>query len=103
MSQKPLIHIVQPADTEGLPAFAGMPLERISMPATAVEFALAATEILQASCIGFDTESKPTFKVGELSSGPHLIQFASWKRSICCGSACLVVRRRFVPCCKHRG
>lgn len=80
MSQKPLIHIVQPADTEGLPAFAGMPLERISMPATAVEFALAATEILQASCIGFDTESKPTFKVGELSSGPHLIQFATLEK-----------------------
>src|SRR3546814_2343127 len=29
------------------------------------------------ACIGFDTESKPTFKVGEVSSGPHLIQFAT--------------------------
>ncbi len=31
--------------------------------------------------IGFDTESKPTFKVGEVSSGPHLIQFATSERA----------------------
>jgi len=30
--------------------------------------------------IGFDTESKPTFKKGEVSSGPHLIQLATATR-----------------------
>jgi len=81
LSHKPLIHIVQQADIDGLPAFAGMPLERITMPATAAESALAVAEIMQASCIGFDTESKPTFNVGELSSGPHLIQFATAEKT----------------------
>lgn len=27
--------------------------------------------------LGFDTESKPTFVVGEVSTGPHVVQFAS--------------------------
>lgn len=29
-----------------------------------------------AGVIGFDTESKPTFQKGEVSSGPHLVQLA---------------------------
>jgi hypothetical protein len=27
--------------------------------------------------IGFDTESKPTFRKGEVSTGPHLVQLAT--------------------------
>jgi ribonuclease D len=30
-----------------------------------------------AGVVGFDTESKPTFRVGEESTGPHVVQFAS--------------------------
>ncbi len=30
--------------------------------------------------VGFDTESKPTFTVGERSSGPHVAQFATRER-----------------------
>lgn len=41
---------------------------------TLAEEALA--ELLTADAIGFDTESKPTFVKGEVSTGPHLIQLA---------------------------
>lgn len=81
MNQKPVIHIPQRSDVDGLPTFTGLSSRYISIPTTAAESAHAATEILRASCIGFDTESKPTFKVGEVSSGPHLIQFATAEKA----------------------
>ncbi|WP_394788844.1 3'-5' exonuclease [Rhodoferax sp.] len=64
------------AETGLLPPFQGLPLDRIFVPATAAEFAAATAEILAAGAVGFDTEAKPTFAPGEVSSGPHLVQFA---------------------------
>lgn len=60
-----------------LPPYPGLPLERISL-ITTPSMAEAAQRILLASdAIGFDTESKPTFRKGEVSTGPHLIQLAT--------------------------
>jgi ribonuclease D len=56
--------------------FAGLTLEHIHVPATEEEFATAATEIRAAGIVGFDTESRPTFVVGDVSEGPHVVQFA---------------------------
>lgn len=40
--------------------------------------ALAAFNTLQGlAVLGFDTESKPTFVAGEISTGPHVVQFAA--------------------------
>ncbi|SDP67790.1 3'-5' exonuclease [Rhodoferax sp. OV413] len=64
------------ADTALLPPFPGLPLERILVPSTAAEFAAATADILAAGAVGFDTEAKPTFAPGEVSSGPHVVQFA---------------------------
>jgi ribonuclease D len=36
---------------------------------------------MQASAWGFDTESKPTFKVGEQSDGPHILQLSTSERA----------------------
>jgi len=58
------------------PPFAGLPLERIHLLRTAAQFEAARGEILRAGFVGFDTESKPTFAKGELTSGPHVAQFA---------------------------
>lgn len=77
LSQRPIIHIAVQSDVERLPAFQGLPNQAIVMPASAEAFSAAAQELLACACIGFDTESKPTFRVGEVSSGPHLIQFAT--------------------------
>ncbi|BBI98935.1 ribonuclease D [Ferrigenium kumadai] len=65
---KPEIALMEP--------FAGLTLERIHVPACTEEFASAAAEIMAAGIVGFDTESKPTFVAGEVSKGPHVVQFA---------------------------
>lgn len=64
------------AETDLMPPFDGLTLERIVIPDTAEAVAAAVAEIRAAGEAGFDTESKPTFKPGEVSSGPHLVQFA---------------------------
>jgi ribonuclease D len=56
--------------------FVGLTLERIYVPCSKEEFASATAEIKAAGLVGFDTESKPTFAVGEVSEGPHLVQFS---------------------------
>jgi ribonuclease D len=36
---------------------------------------------MAAAMVGFDTESKPTFAVGEVSTGPHIVQFATHNKA----------------------
>ncbi|GAB5606138.1 3'-5' exonuclease [Sideroxyarcus sp. TK5] len=64
------------ADIASMAPFIGLPLDRIHVPATQEGYAAATAEILAAGTVGFDTESKPTFSVGESSDGPHVVQFA---------------------------
>lgn len=61
--------------------FVGLDLDHIHVPTHAEEFATAAAEIKAAGIVGFDTESKPTFAVGEVSEGPHVVQFALHDRA----------------------
>lgn len=56
--------------------FDALPLECVHVPASASEFAAASDAIIGAGIVGFDTESKPTFVTGEVSKGPHVVQFA---------------------------
>jgi len=56
--------------------FFGLTLERIHVPASKHEFASAAADIKAAGIVGFDTESRPTFVTGDVSDGPHVVQFA---------------------------
>ncbi len=69
---------VAPTKTETalLPPFAGLSPERILVPTNGAECERAGNEIFAAACAGFDTEAKPTFRVGEKSGGPHVVQFA---------------------------
>ncbi|MEO8937746.1 MAG: 3'-5' exonuclease [Burkholderiaceae bacterium] len=60
-----------------LPMFAGLTIERVHVPQTAAQFEAAYDAIVAAGIVGFDTESKPLFKVGEVSDGPHIVQFAT--------------------------
>ena len=59
-----------------LEPFVGLTLERIHVPASREEFASATADITAAGIVGFDTESKPTFVTGDVSEGPHVVQFA---------------------------
>ncbi len=64
-----------------LEPFVGLTLEHIHVPATRAEFASAAAEIKTAGIVGFDTESRPTFVTGDVSEGPHVVQFALHDRA----------------------
>ncbi len=60
-----------------MPLFERLRLDQISVVADAAAAARARPFLLTAAALGFDTESKPTFKVGEASTGPHVVQLAS--------------------------
>ena len=69
------------AESAELPPFPGLSAERILVPRTKAECEAAAHAILTAGVAGFDTESRPTFKAGEKSGGPHVVQFALTDRA----------------------
>ena len=60
-----------------LPDYAGLALDHIVLVNTAALAAEALATLMTADAIGFDSESKPTFLKGEVSTGPHLIQLAN--------------------------
>jgi ribonuclease D len=64
-----------------LPAFERLGLERISLVRTGRQASQAYDQLVRAKAWGFDTESKPTFKVGEQSDGPHILQLATSERA----------------------
>lgn len=69
----------QIADSE-LPVFRGVSLADITLVDSAEKVAVALATLLASPILGFDTESKPTFRKGEVSAGPHLVQLATEER-----------------------
>ena len=64
-----------------LPPFERLGLDRITLVSSGDQAQQAHAHLLQASAWGFDTESKPTFKVGEASDGPHILQLSTTERA----------------------
>ena len=64
-------------DVLKLDPFEGLGLSRIRLPLTSEEFVAARQQILASPFLGFDTEVKPSFKVGEALRGPDVVQFAT--------------------------
>lgn len=60
-----------------LPLFERLGMHRISLVNTFAQAQAAAERLLAAPAWGFDTESKPTFRVGEVSTGPHVLQLST--------------------------
>ena len=60
-----------------LEPFHGLPLEKVFVPASQEQFAAAAHDLARCRFVGFDTESKPVFRKGEISDGPHIVQLAT--------------------------
>lgn len=58
-----------------------MGLDRITLVSTGPQALAALEELRSARAWGFDTESKPTFKVGEMSDGPHVLQLSTPQRA----------------------
>ncbi len=64
-----------------LPPFERLELDRITLVNTGKQAQLAHDILVSARAWGFDTESKPTFKVGEASDGPHVLQLSTGERA----------------------
>lgn len=60
-----------------LPVFKNLPAHKIILIHSIQQCEALQQELEQVTVFGFDSESKPTFRVGELSTGPHLIQLAT--------------------------
>ncbi len=64
-----------------LGVYQGISIANISL-VDSESLALEALEVLMAAeVVGFDTETKPTFLRGEVSTGPHLVQLATDNRA----------------------
>ena len=64
-----------------LPQFLELPEQAIHIPQTQAEFEAAFRAINAEPVLGFDTESKPLFNVGQHDSGPHLVQLATTQQA----------------------
>lgn len=63
-----------------LPMYDGLSLDNIivvTQKSDAISAISAIEELKKHAILGFDTESKPCFKKGEISDGPHLIQLST--------------------------
>jgi RNA polymerase sigma factor for flagellar operon FliA len=63
-----------------LPLYQGVALADVVLVESAAAAAEACRVLLAEAVLGFDTEAKPTFAKGEVSTGPHLIQLATEER-----------------------
>ncbi len=64
-----------------LPVYPGIALADVTLVASDEQADAALKALMAADAIGFDTESKPTFLKGEVSTGPHLVQLATETRA----------------------
>ena len=62
---------------DALPPYQGLSLAEVRLVRTSEDAEAALAALSGADAIGFDTESKPTFQKGEVSTGPHLVQLAT--------------------------
>jgi len=60
-----------------LPLYAGLGLLDIEIVENEIDAAEALKALSNEVCVGFDTETKPVFRKGEVSPGPTLIQLAT--------------------------
>lgn len=68
-------------DSTEPPLYEGIQLADVTLVRTTADADSALSDLTATNVIGFDTESKPTFAKGEVSTGPHLIQFATDTRA----------------------
>ncbi len=70
----------EPAAAVELPLYQGIAIADVVLADSQAAAADACRLLLAEAVLGFDTEAKPTFAKGEVSTGPHLIQLATEER-----------------------
>lgn len=73
--------VPSPEELALLAPFERIGLERIVLVDSGAQARRAADVLLRAEAWGFDTESRPTFEVGQASEGPHVIQLATLEQA----------------------
>ncbi|QLG87102.1 3'-5' exonuclease domain-containing protein 2 [Chitinibacter bivalviorum] len=63
------------------PPFAGLGLSAITVPMNESDCAAALADLSRQPYLGFDSESRPIFRVGEISRGPHVVQLTTLSRA----------------------
>lgn len=63
-----------------LPLYQGIAIAAVVLADSPAAAADACRALLECAVLGFDTEAKPTFAKGEVSTGPHLVQLATEER-----------------------
>lgn len=66
---------------QDFPRFQNLSAEKIVVINTQEQCLQIEKELSTAALLGFDSESKPTFQKGEVSTGPHLIQLATFEKA----------------------
>ena len=66
---------------QSLPRFQNLAFENILVIKTLQQCQSIEGELKIAAVLGFDSESKPTFNKGEVQTGPHLIQLATFEKA----------------------
>lgn len=66
---------------QAFPVFQNLPMQQIQLIHSLEQCLAVEQELKSCALFGFDSESKPTFKVGEISTGPHLIQLATLNKA----------------------
>jgi len=69
------------AEIAAMEPFSGLGLDSVFVVSDERQARIACEELMQAGTVGFDTESKPTFRKGEQSEGPHVLQFATVEKA----------------------
>ncbi len=78
----PTRHLTPDKDAIALLApFERLGLAHITLVNTETQAHAAFDQLVSAAAWGFDTESKPTFRVGEASDGPHILQLSTPERA----------------------
>ena len=81
MDMQPKPALLNKEQIRTFPAFRSLDPNHILIIQTLEQCLKIEQELYSIPVLGFDTESKPTFKVGEKSTGPHLIQLSSLKNA----------------------
>jgi 3'-5' exonuclease len=64
-------------DIAALPPYARLPLHNVHTVQSTEDEDFAMARMAESGVVGFDTESKPVFKPGQASDGPHIVQLAT--------------------------
>ncbi len=73
--------LLDKASIQQLPPFENLNYQNIVVIENIEQCKTIEEELRNAVVLGFDSESKPTFRVGEVSTGPHLIQLATAQKA----------------------